>query len=719
MELVEGEDLSQRIARGAMPLDEALPIAKQIAEALEAAHDQGIIHRDLKPANIKLRPDGKVKILDFGLAKALEARTEAGHRDLSHSPTITSPAQMTSVGVILGTAAYMAPEQAKGRAVDKRADVWAFGAVLYEMLTGRRVFPATIYRTRSPPFFAQNRTGPHCRRLRRPAIRRLLRRALEKDVRSRLPDMSIVRVELRDAETEPREVAAAVVTMPAPPRSVLRRLAPYAAMIVVALLTGAAVWRVREPVEVPRPLTRFTIQLPTPLQGLTPARNPVAISPDGKYLAYAANQHLYLRAMDQLDAVAVPGSEAGGIGGFAREPFFSPDSQWIGFWQERQLRKALVSGGAAVTISDGVPDPPVNLTWTDEGIVFDGPAGLMRVPSTGGTPELLIAMKDGDRAVGEQILPGGEWVLLALYATGTLVDQGKAVVQSRKTGERRVLIDSVREVRYVPSGHLVFTRGTALLAQAFDASRLTVSGSPVPLIEGVANATSANPSAFYGISATGTLVYLPGRAIATASTKLVQVSRDGTKAVLLDNAGMTWFPRVSPDGSRIAYAISPTGALNDAADFWVLDLARGARTRVTFTGNNRFYPIWTRDNARLTFADGTALTNRILTAPADGSGGTQTILDLGTRRYPTSWSPDGRSLALYVGGNASVGGSTASRDIEMLHFDDEQHTPTPFVATPFEERGAIFSPNGRWIAYVSNKSGQNDIFARPYPGSRK
>jgi serine/threonine protein kinase/Tol biopolymer transport system component len=707
LELIEGPTLADRIARGPIPLDEAVVIARQIADALEAAHEQGIVHRDLKPANVKVRDDGTVKVLDFGLAKTSAgdaAGSTSGSAALTNSPTLDSPG-MTGIGVVLGTAAYMAPEQAKGRVADKRADVWSFGAVLYEMLTGRRCFQGDDL---SDTFAAILRADPNWTAL--PpgtpiAIRRLLRRSLDKDVRSRLSDMAMVRVELRDAETDPREDAASGVR---PSRSsTLRRVAPYAAVVVAALVTGLAVWRVRQPAEVRRPLARFSIDLPDQMQLSAP--DPVAISPDGTHLVYVANQRLYLRKLDQLDAAPIAGADSGGLGA----PFFSPDGQWIAFWQDRQLRKVALSGGAPMTICEAVNPAPVGATWEPDGNILwgAGPNGVMRVPATGGTAESLISLKDGTRASNPQTLPGGEWVLFVLHATAsTLVGDGKVVVQSRATRERRVLIDGVRVATYIPSGHIVFGRGNALLAQAFDPARLTLSGGPVAMLDGVANAVN-QPAMYFAISSTGTLLYVPGStAGATALTNLVQVARDGARSSLAEVAGLAWFPRFSPDGSRVAYGVSAGPDLERPSDLWVLDVARGSRTRVTFTGNNRFHPIWTRDGTRLTFADGIGATNRLLWTLADGSGGLLTLMDADARRFPTSWSRDGRTLAFYVGGVNS------SRDVWMLHRDGDQWTPTPFVETPFEERGAIFSPDGRWVAYVSNKSGQNHIYARPYPG---
>jgi serine/threonine-protein kinase len=720
MELVEGPTLADRIAQGPIPIDEALPLAKQITEALEAAHEQGIIHRDLKPANIKVRGDGTVKLLDFGLAKAFagdELRAASGTAALTNSPTLASPAMMTSVGLVLGTAAYMAPEQAKGRPVDRRADVWAFGCVLYEMLTGQRAFEGDDV---SDIFAAILRAEPNWGALppdAPPAIRRLLRRTLEKDVRSRLSDMAMVRVELRDATTDPRDgsgISSGVIPSGAFARRYVVALA--VTVLAIALVTSLVIWRARRPLEAPRSLARFAIELPDQMQLPALARNVVAISPDGTHLAFAVNGRLYVRGLDQLAATPVSGTDAGGPGGSARSPFFSPDGQWVAYWQQGQMRRVAFSGGAPVPICD-VPFPPVGASWEPDGDILlgAGPIGIAHVLATGGTPQPLIALKNGELAGLPQGLPGGKWILFLAAAQTASAEQSQAVVQSLSTGERRVLVDGVRFVRYVPSGHLLFGRGNRVFAETFDPDRLVVTGSPVPVLDGVATTADTAPGMHVAVSSFGTLIYLPGSVMgATSSSRLVLVARDGTPSALAEITGMTWFPRFSPDGSRIAYGVSPGTDLGTDADLWVLDVARAARTRVTFTGNNRFYPIWTRDGRRLTFADGVGPTNRLLWTLADGSGKPETLLDVGTRRYPTSWAPDGRTLAFYQG--SAGGGTNNSRDLWMLHLDGDKPTTVPFVETPFEERGAIFSPDGRWVAYVSDKSGQNDVYARPYPG---
>jgi serine/threonine protein kinase/Tol biopolymer transport system component len=711
MELVEGEDLSQTIAHGPFALPQALTIAKQIADALEAAHDRGIVHRDLKPANIKVRPDGTVKVLDFGLAKALDPGGPEGPHygsPPSQSPTLTTPA-MTGANVILGTAAYMAPEQAKGRAIDKRADVWACGATLYEMLTGRRAFPgedvsdtlAAVLRA-EVDWSALPAGTP-------PAIRRLLRRCLEKDPRQRLSDMAMARIELRDAEQEPIEpVASALVQQKS-----RRPLGLAIAMaLVAAIVSGAAVWWARRPVETPRPIVRFSIGMPD-RTGLNVARDAVAVSPDGRYVACVANQRVYLRALDQLDGTPISGTEAGGAQQYAVAPFFSPDGQWVAYFQQGQLRKSAVTGGAAVALADA-SSVAAGASWgaDDEILLGLSTGGIGRVRGSGGTIETLIPSEGGERLHDPQALPRGGWILFTAHPS-TNVEQGQVVVWSRTTGERRVLLDSVRLARYVPTGHLVYAQGNSLLAQRFDLDRLELDGRPVPLLDGVANAAGSTPAVHFDVGADGTLVYVPELSGGTVATSLVLANRDGTRSVLAQLSAVGWFPRFSPDGTRVAFAESADQANGSDADLWVQEIARGARTRVTFGGNNRFYPIWTRDGTRLTFADGSGNTNRLLQAPADGSGGAQVLLEEGDRRFPTSWSPDGSHLAFYLG---PAGTTTNTRDLWMLERQGEKWTPVPYVETPFSERGAIFSPDGRWVAYVSDKSGQNDVYVRPFPG---
>jgi serine/threonine-protein kinase len=499
MEFVDGPTLADRIARGPIPLDEALPIARQIAEALEAAHEQGIIHRDLKPANIKVREDGAVKVLDFGLAKALEPLDGGPSAALANSPTITSPALMTGVGVLLGTAAYMSPEQAKGKPADKRSDIWAFGCLLYEMLTGRRAFAGDDV---SDTLASVLKSDPDWNGLPDDVpsqIRVLLQRCLAKDRTQRVPDISIARFLI----TEPvvAQGAPSVSASALRPRRPWKRAAPavLTGVVVVSTVTwGAATWIARTTPSPPA-VVRFSIDLAGQIERPTATGlNPVAISPDGSRLAYIDNQRLYLRALDQADPAPIAGSDTGGTSGFARAPFFSPDGRWVAFWQERQLRKVAVGSGAVVTICDA-PGPPFGASWgpNDEILWGTGVTGILHVKASGGRAESLIAMKTGELAVSPQVLPGGEWVLFLLRRAGTSADQGQVVVQSRATGERRVLIEGARDVRYLASKHLLYGRGNTILAQAFDPAHLTLNREPVRVLDGVATALVSSGLSFF------------------------------------------------------------------------------------------------------------------------------------------------------------------------------------------------------------------------------
>ena len=502
LELVEGPTLADRIAHGPIPIDEALPIAKQIAEAVEAAHEAGVIHRDLKPANIKVREDGTVKVLDFGLAKALAGDKPGA--DLSQSPTVTATVAGTREGVILGTAAYMSPEQARGKLLDRRTDIWSFGCVLYEMLTGRSPFLGetlsdTIAKVldREPDWQALPANTPA-------PLRRLLRRCLNKDQKDRLRDIGDARVEIREAVIAP--LTEGVAPVPAAPRAVWwQRAMPWVAGVTLAVITGLAVWTLIRPV--PPHVVRFPIPLAADqtfgFTGLTL----VAISPDGTHVVYAANNSLWLRPVDQLQAVQVPGTEdAGG-------PFFSADGQWIGFWANDQLKKVSVSGGAPVTLTD--TSRLFGTSWgPDDTIVYGQRDGIWRVSANGGPPVRIVATEANQQADGPQVLAAGASVLFTL-ASGTGAnrwDEAQIVVQSLESDERTVLIEGGADARYVRTGHLVYALGNVLYAIAFDADSVTVSGGPVPIVEGVRRASARavfTGSANFSISDQGSQKWTP------------------------------------------------------------------------------------------------------------------------------------------------------------------------------------------------------------------
>ena len=723
MELVEGDDLSQRIARGAIPIEEALPIAKQIAEALEAAHEQGIIHRDLKPANIKVRPDGTVKVLDFGLAKAMEPAVESA--GVSQSPTITTPA-LTQAGVILGTAAYMSPEQAKGKPSDKRSDVWAFGCVLYEMLAGNRAFGgedvsdtlAAVLRgepewTALPPLVS-------------PAIVALIRGCLAKDPRQRIGDVSTARF-IFDHGTD---VAASV---PAHSLSILRRpasilIASTAAAVIAAYVT----WMVKPATAPLLPLARFPITLPTGDRFSNYQRHLVALSPDGSRLVYAANQRLYMRAMDQLESTPIRGTEGPGLAA-GRSPFFSPDGQWIGFWQNGQLKKVPTSGGAPVPLCAAIT--PFGASWsTDNTILFgQGARGIWRVSGDGGTPENVVQVDTSEIAHGPQLLPGGRAVLFTLARDGRDWDAAQIVVQSLDTGGRHVLkVEGGTDARYVPTGHLVYARRNTLLAVPFDVATLAVTGGEVSLVEDVARAPQhpigLTGAAHFATASQGALVYVPADALDSALRQrriLIWVDRQRREDPIQVEPRAYLYPRLSRDATRVALDIR-----DQQNDIWILDLARPALRRLTFGPATEAYAIWTPNEQAVIFSSGQSPfeevgpRNLFRQAP-DAAGTPEQLTEGAVTHLPYAVTPDGAGL---IFGEQKVNTSSlpsiADRDLAkfadragdlmLLPLLGQRRAQSLFQTEP-REMNAEISPDGQWLAYQSNKSGHEEIYIRTFP----
>ena len=685
LELVEGPTLADRIAQGPIPVDEALPIAKQIAEALEAAHEQGIIHRDLKPANIKVRPDGAVKVLDFGLAKALQGDGS----DPSESPTITAAA--TAAGVILGTAAYMSPEQARGKPVDKRADIWAFGAVLYEILTGQRPFKGrdvsevlgSVLRL-EPDWDALPGDGPS-------HLGALLKRCLEKEPKDRYHDIADVRLDLQRPAVDAAggQTDAAPAILPAPRRS----LGPWVAAVLSGLAGAAAGWSLRQ-VQTP-PTARLVVPIPG-VDRLGPGEP--ALSPDGRFLAYAwgpaGARTLSLHQLDDPEGEAILEVEDG------RQPFFSPDSVWLGFFTATELRKVSVRGGPPQTLA--TTPVPRGGTWGADGWIVFAPqsrGGLWRVSADGGTPENLTTP---DPAAGETSHRGPVWVAGANAVTFTALREqlGPVVMAlSLDTGEQRQLVDGGTSARYVPTGHLVYLQEGALMAVPFDADRLEPTGSGVPVIEAEPEAGVQGVNGRVAVSESGLLVYPSGT---LDPPTLVWVDRDGIPTQLGVEPRGYQHPRLSPDGRQVVVAVGQT--------LWLHTLGAAATfSRLTFQTSGD-WPVWTPESDRVVYSTrNPGTTWDLVWQAADGSGAAEPLVVRELEQYVMGgMSPDGRTLA-FVENHPET-----TQDIWLVSTEDR--TARVFLQTPASEHGATFSPDGRFVAYISDELGDDEVFVRPVSG---
>jgi serine/threonine-protein kinase len=714
MELVEGEDLAQRLTRGAIPLEEAFPIARQIAEALEAAHEQGVIHRDLKPANIKVKPDGAVKVLDFGLAKALEPA--AIGVDATPSPTITSPA-ITQMGIILGTAAYMSPEQARGRQADKRSDVWAFGAVLYEMLSGRRAFNGDDMTDTLAAVLRQDVDWTALPATTPAPVRRLIARCLDRDAKRRLRDIGEARIVLDD----PAALATAdVATAPVPSRPLWRRVAPAVLSAIVAGALVGIAWYYSERPQTPVTVTRFSFPLPPGqiFTSLHDNRHMVVLSPDGAQIVYAANARLYLRSMSDPDATVIQGTEGRRN---VTEPAFSPDGRSVAFYAvaDQTLKRISVTGGAAVTICQA--DNPYGVSWGADGILFgQGSKGIMRVSPDGGTPAVIVSVKDDEMALGPQMLPDGQHVLftLASASVSDRWDKAQVVVQSLASGERKSLIAGGSDARYLPTGHIVYALGGRVFGVAFDPQRLVVQGSAVLLVDGVKRSTSSD-AANFSASNTGSLIYIPGSASTPAAQMdLGLIDRNGSVEPLKLPPGPYSSVRVSPDGTRIAVGTDD----DKEAIIYVYELSgANAMQRVTFGGNNRF-PVWSGDGRRLAFqSDRDGDLAIFWQSAVGGTAERLTKPGNGESHAPESWHPKSDTFLF---------STTKGSDVSLWTFSLKDRKPAPFgaVQSPFPI-DAVFSPDGRWVAYTNTERGTpaasttdwgTTIYVQPFPatGSR-
>jgi serine/threonine-protein kinase len=684
MEYLEGETLAERLAKGPIPLGQALQCAIEIADALDAAHQRGIIHRDLKPGNVMLTRTG-VKLLDFGLAKL---RTSAAA--LSTMPTQENVE--TAQGTILGTLPYMAPEQLEGHQADARTDIFAFGAVVYELVTGKRAFEGksqaslihAIMGLDPPPLAAIEPMSP-------PALEHIVKACLAKRREARphsAHDLKIFLGWIANSDRS-RDITAA-----APVHARRRHLTiAFVGVLAAAGLLGLTLSILTR--EGPRAVRRFALPLPDGSEFSATALQAIALSPVGTHLAYVADNQLLLRSFDQLEGRPVPAS---GGQRFARGPFFSPNGQWLGFWQEGELRKVPVTGGPAVTLAKA--DAPSGVSWTpDDAVLFgQGSKGIWRVSGQGGTPELLVPVDAARResAHGPQMLPDGATVLFTV-ARNEAWDEAQIVAYSPRSGRRTLLVEGAADGRYLSTGHLVYAQRGTLQAVRFNPDRLETIGGPVTVLEGVADGAPASAATQFSVSADSGLAYIPGSR-GLGERALVWVDRQGQEEALEVPTDPYAWVRVSPDGARLAMEVHQ----RDNIDIWIHDLTRHAQTRLTFGPEADRYPMWSPDGRRIVYNRDAALVWRA----ADGSGEVEALVTSGGPFDPYGWSDNGRTLIVSRG--------VAPANVMKLELDGPR-TLQPVLSAEFTNTRPALSPGGRWIAYQSNEPGASQIYVRPFP----
>ncbi len=705
MELAQGEDLSARLKRGPIPLDEAIAVARQIGEALEAAHEKGIVHRDLKPANVKVTPDGGVKVLDFGLAKAWAGEGVGGSNsaDFSRSPTLAHSS--TAAGLILGTAAYMSPEQARGKVVDKRADIWAFGVVLYEMLTGRKLFEGETV-TDVLAAVVRQEIDWQALPVATPALlRRLLKSCLERDPKQRLHDVADARIVLDELLRGPSHEAAPAAAVP-------RAAQPWRAAAALALagLTGlgAGYW-LRRPAVVTI-AERWLLAIPDGLTVSVTEQPQLALSQDGQLQVAVVTdargtERLLLRRKGELEPRILPDTDG------ARGPFFSPDGAWIGFFRPGGLYKLPVAGGPPVRLAEATSQSR-GASWGMDGFVYFTPdtvVGVSRVSESGGEVEVVTRpdqKRDERTHRWPEVLPGDALIFTCDTGASTeYYDDARIEALRLSTGERKLLIESASMARYSASGQLVFARGGSLFAVPFDPRSLSLRGSPVKVLDGVATDVGSGAVQF-ALSASGALLWTPGGS--TASYELVWVDRQGAETKTQLAPAPYNEVALSRDGTRVALV----GGQGGVSDLWVADLQRGVVTRLTF-GEWVTRPVFTPDGSRIAYGTrpqgGPGNRSQVVWQPADGSRPAEVLVEGERGHVPSAFTPDGRGLVYDVNQLKGLG-----RDVFLLPLAPPRK-PLPLVEGPFMKSQAVVSPDGRWLAYVSNESGQLGVYVRPFP----
>jgi Tol biopolymer transport system component len=708
LELVEGETLEEKLAGRPLRLDDALRIARAIANALDAAHEKGVIHRDLKPANIKIAPGGMVKVLDFGLAKFARPASDSA---LQPSGLTEGPAMSrTEAGMILGTAAYMSPEQARAEAVDKRTDIWAFGCVLYEMLSGKQAFPGSTVSDsiaaileREPDWKATPASTPV-------AVQRVLRRCLEKDPKRRLRDIGEAVIVLEGG----LEGGVDVLGPETPTRrSAWARAMPLAVAVMVgALGAAAAVWQWKASPAPPVIRSTFPIPALQQAEDLQWVRPIIAISADAARIAYAVNGRLYTKSLNAMDAVEIAGSRV--AGGIITTLGFSPDGKWIAYWDSGvgagALRKISVAGGSAVTLCE-MPLPN-GLSWDNDGILVGQRGGVARVPTNeGSSPLTVLTVPKGYNAYAPQLLPDGRTIL---YTLGQTFAEMQVVLQKIGSEVRQVVASRGAGARYLSTGHILYGDGETLFAIRFDPATEKATGDPVPVVEGVKRriAGAGGPPQF-ALSDSGSLLYVSDLGTQSGRERtLTWVSRIGEQQPIPAEPRDYLYPRISPDGSRVALQLR-----DEQQDIWVWNFRQGSLSKITFNPAQDKHPVWTPDGQHLLFASARDTPQQIYRIVSDAAGGEER-LHIEREQLPNdvdvlAVAPDGKLVIRTID-------PKTRHDLYLMALNAATGIwkPTVLLRSPFSENNAAISPDGRWMAYESDESGRFEIYVRPFPNVR-